>query len=69
MSLPMFHRLEASACQRAMPTLPASVLRFTHDFNSKKDVGDLKRIRTLTDMRVAVSIIIPEQYSSTSLYP
>lgn len=52
-----------------MPTLPASVLRFTHDLNSKKDVGDLKRSLTWTDMRVAVSIIIPEQYSSTSVHP
>lgn len=64
----MFHSLESSACQRSMPTLPASVLRFTHDYNSKKDVGDLKHSSTLTDMRVAVSII-PEQYSSTSVYP
>lgn len=69
MSLPMFHRLESSACQRSMPTLPASVLRFRHDFHSKKDVGDLKRSLTLTDMRVAVSIIIPEQYSSASAHP
>lgn len=56
-----------------MPTVDAKrcLLLFwgLHDFNSKKDVGGLKRSLTLTDMRVAVSVIIPEQYSSTSVHP
>lgn len=62
MSLPMFHRLESSACQRSMPTLPASVLRFRHDFNSKKDVGDLKRSLTLTDMSLNNNTRAVQQY-------